>query len=1235
MNDNTLYILFGFGGSGGKTIRHLADIMTNDPVAAKNAADRLHFVLCDTDVGEMRASADGIREAFRTKVSGMDPQVETFALGHGVDIFPDLVSSRVESTDADGLSRLKQHWWFQQHAGPEGNVDVPFSASRLPLSVSAGAGQCPMVSHFLAWDGLRRFEELLGRISMHAQNHRGMEDFHVELMFVAGLAGGTGRGCWQTLCLKTREYFGARQQSCRPTGFFFDASVFSDIQRGRPDQKVKLQINGLTGLSELAMWLRSDLDGTERRVSLPDLRNPADTRVDVIDTENYMPARMLARKGRCPVHRAYIFTKEGGVLLEDSGDAYKIAAAAIYGRFAVANTRSADANTPARACATATSVLYVPISDIRRCVQLRAKARRVEQFISGSQRAKESGGDSSKRTLAWLENLVSVPAHPQDFLQRAATHGRSSGHPSIAGMLGSRHVQDAQGAGKGVMAPFNKALESGDKNKISRQVDSLRSQSLSQVSLVFFNAVCSTLDIPENDEQSRGAHESDRTVDRAAELIWSRLVQGGAAAGGGVVGLQRLAGADSADSGSIGVLWETIQRLGSIIHDALKAIPESNREGDQNSAEAIASRLKVAIDDKRSSMGFLPLVPSYSDASRAALRDLASQLVVAARMPEYRNCFRDLLKGLETRVSRTAERLKLVMQAASQLQGSLGQQSDNLAKSVFLGFGANDERKILEELRREMSDPMNKIVRCLKPLADREAFEELVSNTLRDAGGGALYEERRLLEDLVKVAPDADSSVFATKPLKSTEALRYGDGLLERIRLMVDRQELPADLLRRFTVDRVLHEIVDRACAMYSKNAGDVAFRRELSEAIEGLTGIDLEELERRRNEQAKSDAARQNEALRAPSEPTIVAAAALQLATRCDPPVRVAGTREALGDLVSVLLPDLGTDASTQTDVIESVIGPMWRARPGEFRHVQVGKLEKNPYMVVAVSDLPKRDFEREGWSGWSTFDYWRGPEIQRWLQMVEDPEGASVFCTDDDSIGLGYISPLYVRDQHWASRRWRPWFDNRRVTAQTQRKWYALAYALLGNDPYRSDRSAGEEPWLRNYRALMSAMASKAKVNDQHPGELLKLPLLVERPGGDGPSFTRRLFVLEGGAFRQTGMDVRSSPGTFKSMRSFVEWFRSDESGDVLAKVWNEQPIMCAMLKHPDLYEVTSPAHRADANLALREYVREWREHVERNVTREDDRKNQVEFLAEFAKVISEPGFDVLQPFDAPAGT
>jgi hypothetical protein len=1095
-----------------------------------------------------------------------------------------------------------------------------------------------MVSHFLAWDGLRRFEELLERIAMHAQNHRNMENFHVELMMVAGLAGGTGRGCWQTLSLKTREYFGRRQQSCRPTGFFFDATVFSDIQRGRPDQKVKLQVNGLTGLSELAMWLRSDLDGTERRFNLPDLRNPGDARVDVIDTEQYMPESKRARKGRCPVHRAYIFTNEGGVWLDRADDAYRMAAAAIYGRFAVSSTRSADANTPARAMATATSVMYVPISDIRRSVQLKAKARRVAQFLNGTEEARAAAEQGKAQLTAWLRHLVALPHAPQELLALSQTHGASSPTPSIAGILGQRHRGESSGQGRGPMVQFNMSLSRG-KAERSAAVNSLTAPGGSQVPPVFFDAVCKALNIPETDE-ARGSDESARDMRKAAELVWQRVISGGAGAGGSAESLVALSGASSGSMGSISVLHQSIEEIAQIVDDAIKDLAAGDDDASQDSVDSIRRRLLDELERKRSPIGFLPLVPDYSEGSRASLRELAAQLIVAARLREYRKCFRDMLNELRARVDCARSRLREVVGAAERLQASCSHQADELAKTVFLGFGEVDSRRMLEDLRREQAMPMSKVVRCLRPLADAKAYGDLVSKSL-ESSGGALYEEKELLQGLTSLKDGSEDSVFLFKEMQPRDQLRYGDRLLERLRQMVDRQELPIELLREFTVDRVLAQIVERACELYSKNAGDVAFRRELSEAIRGLTGIDIEELDKQREDASRSDPARKNETLRAPSEASIVASAALQLATRCDPPVHVGGVRERTGDLVTVLLPDLGEGAFTTYKAVDEAIDPMWRSRGSEFHHVQVGPLKDNPFMIAAVSDLPKRDFEREGWTGWTTFDYWRSPEIQRWLQMVENPEGESVFCTEDDSIGLGYISPQYVRDQHWASRRWRPWFDTRRVTAQTQRKWSALAYALLGNDPYRAKGSGGtEEPWLRNYRAFLAELAKRQVVNAQHPNDRFTLPLLKEEPGGEGPRFTRRLFVVEGGSFRQTGIDLvrPGGPGVsggFKSMRSFIEWFRGDESAEVLGKVWAEQPILCSLLRHADLYEVTSPAHRADVNVALREYVREWREHVEKAVTREDDRKNQVDFLTEFAKVISEPGFDVLQPFDGSAGT
>ena len=386
---NTLTVLFGFGGSGGKTIAALAELVTSDPQAAELAKHRLHVVLCDTDENDLRKSENDIKVAFATRCPGLQMQVEKFSLSSNVDAFCDLVEQRIGDSKVSpaGKRRIREHWWFNQH-------DDPFSATRLPLPPNAGAGQCPLVSHFLAWDKLDQFPAVLEKIDMYARNERHMEDYAVDLILVSSLAGGTGRGCWQTLSLKAREHFGRRGQACRPYGFFMDQAVFDDVQRGRPEQKIKLRVNSLTGLSELAMWLRSDarLEGDaegkneprERRYSLPNLAAPEAPDSDVLDTERYMPESERSRVGRSPIHKAYVFTNESScMVLTSAAEVYKACANAVYGRIMIGQLRSDDANQPARAAATATSILYTPVTDIRMVVQAKARAARVRSMLEG------------------------------------------------------------------------------------------------------------------------------------------------------------------------------------------------------------------------------------------------------------------------------------------------------------------------------------------------------------------------------------------------------------------------------------------------------------------------------------------------------------------------------------------------------------------------------------------------------------------------------------------------------------------------------------------------------------------------------------------------------------------------------------------------------------------------------------------------------------------------------------
>lgn len=103
-------------------------------------------------------------------------------------------------------------------------------------------------------------------------------------------------------------------------------------------------------------------------------------------------------------------------------------------------------------------------------------------------------------------------------------------------------------------------------------------------------------------------------------------------------------------------------------------------------------------------------------------------------------------------------------------------------------------------------------------------------------------------------------------------------------------------------------------------------------------------------------------------------------------------------------------------------------------------------------------------------------------------------------------------------------------------------------------------------------------------------------------------------------------------KSVRSFMEWFKSDASREVLDEIWHEQCLLMRVLSARDdeFYDVLSPDHRVAVRKTLHEYVDRWKTYIENSTTRQDDCEEQVAFLDEFERVVADPSFDVLNPFD-----
>lgn len=1258
---NTLTILLGFGGSGAKTIVELAELLTSDPSAARLAKERIHVILCDTDERDLLDQSELIEKQFADRCPGLNMQVEKFSLASNVDVFCDLVESRIPTTEknADAVRRIREHWWFDE-------MGIPFSAPGMPLSVNGGAGQCPLVSHFLAWDKLSEFPEVLKKIDDYARNVRNMENYAVDLIMVGSLAGGTGRGCWQLVSFKAREHFGKLGQACRPYGFFYDQSIFEDVQRGRPEQAVKFQINSLTGLSELAMWLRSNhrtekdtlsnpKEPRERRFSLPNLRSAENSDTDTLDTENYMPEDQRARIGRSPIHKAYLFTNESSsIKLTSAKDAYKVCAAALYGRMMVAQMRSADANQPARAAATATSVLFVPITGVRQVIVIKAKGERARGLLEG----RTQRGDA----LVSVVSKSEVEVKDDDCRTRIASLAEAT--RKLFSPVRQYDAISADDAQRSLHAHFLQARETQSKDDLDGFAESFKSGD-AEVFEESFKSYCATKpgDVSNRflkqirefvKPSAEIAHELAEAVAKSksqAPILARVLLQRFVLERSDNFSLLNLAGKVGGCVGlghaAISRVLEEVSKIESQIDKATLTAQASG--SDALHANAVSLFKSASGNWLRSAPARLVLRTNPLSASTEMnLKELAKQGKDSSEsvfvLRELKAIISEVQKILRAWLENSEDIVNLLLNCARQADKD---SSQSVGEYFTRTDGSKGTRlraeRVLADLEKEDKDPMKRVLRRLRPIYSEEGITRLVQSTMNDASGASAVSEL-FSESLLKCTPTgsgAEGSIFYCGARTAAQRQSFRATANESLRQIIARQSTPDDALREFAFDAVLMSLMELWCELYNSHIGDEGYCQRLSAAVQNLTGISLNELALEVEQRGENVAT--GDTVRPPRMEDLMAATALQLGKKCDPLIRLPISNQGNGDLVTILLPDtsFGKSAS-EWEFWRKAIDQTWHLHSTDFRFVHSGLNQGNPFMLIANSDHPKGDFNEEmpdgqlkGWTGWSSFDYWRNPRLTWWLDAVEDPSGSSVFKLDlDDSIGLGYVDPVYVRNAHWSSKRWRPWWKPSRQRTQDRRNWEALAYALLGSIDYSAKVASGATSRPR-YREFIEAFMRTVVPNPTDaPKELWAFPLLEERSGGDGPQFKRRLFVNTNNGIRQTGPEFQMLLKG-KSMRAFVKWFKSDESRAALEAVWKEQTVFGKLIEtNKDLlHDVLSADHRREIRLSLSEFVRHWKEHVATEVTRLDDREEQVQFLQDFYQVLEDPTFDVLTSFDSVA--
>lgn len=331
MKNKTL--LIGCGGSGITTLCRFNEMLAGNASCRNDIWEGISYLILDTEVKKM----ENFEVEVRRQMSGSKmPIIKLAKVTQGFTTLDEIVRPNFDHQDnADKLARLKKNWWYSPTTDADGKpcAEIPFRAQEIH-PIDTGAGQCGLVSYLATWNYLptleKDVEDVLNEIRQHNIGANSSLS-GLRVYIVTGTAGGTGRGSWNLVAFKIRQYLKARGINVMPEGIFFDASCFESASKSSPEERLAKNLNSLTAFSELSGWMRLRQGRGDFFYKLPDLSNPdlgtdPDVSTDVISVP---PEATNPEKS--PVSAAYlIFGNNGRATLKDNRQYHEMAAAGLY-----------------------------------------------------------------------------------------------------------------------------------------------------------------------------------------------------------------------------------------------------------------------------------------------------------------------------------------------------------------------------------------------------------------------------------------------------------------------------------------------------------------------------------------------------------------------------------------------------------------------------------------------------------------------------------------------------------------------------------------------------------------------------------------------------------------------------------------------------------------------------------------------------------------------------------------
>lgn len=1054
--NTSLYL--GFGGSGSKTLAEFAELVAFHQEMGSRSESNFAFLLFDTFRDDLRKGEARIRAAFEK--AGSSPIVKTFCISQDYPTFNTKAGPRLQNAFlADTGRRLDQFWWSRDAKGRR----TPFTAVRFPHSPEIGAGQAPLISTFLTWHWLDApgnsirdmIRDTVNELKLRNTAAGHGQDLGLETTVIAGLAGGTGRGCWHLLSLIVSQILKDEGQTNHPIGLFYDASAFPEILSQRPEWKMKMTVNSLTGFSELVGFRRNELEKIDDcyHMSLPSLTRPSEEKADIINTVDLVgrdtAGNPVSTSGYGPVSRAFVVFGAGRAGSPGESSLYfKVGANVLYTRF-IEQLQGQGANTNEFGSVGCASFV-VPISKVvdyaKRAVSLVA----ADRLIKGT-----DSDDNLNRVVEWFARRVNIG----DFggeVDSNASHalGRvSSRYRSFIDDRVESIVKDSDGKRRDQLHELKTVYPNSDRGQ-----QDIRSWVTDDITKWLWETA------PHSN--GKGGSLRDATTTPAPELDESAVpaaALGKPAFNAIALAVERIVAADAVATDAKGSI--DLRCYGTKL--------------------AITARIRAWLEEEAERIGKLPADSDQNQGLETYDKAVSGYVASTITQEEWDAIRRDVWEGSLAQIRDTMrEAIKTLLKNAANELGTLVHRIDTVIKTIT--EQNQKEKKELAERARETfwgDEDFERIIASgagevaystsilaeteIKPVitVTRKSLEDKVDAAIQECDKSPRRDGRGLKGALEDVRRHA--TAILRRPVFGTDGADGLSAALKKSISEIGKQiELGQDFYRgHFSFTGVVRQHLVAWHHKWHELAHAPVTRAKIEREFQMLFGTKLPDAIR--DEGFASTPGDIEKAVRA-----VCLQMAVQIGHRCDVLATQLADDSYAIDRAAVVLP------------ADAVFGEEFKKECEKEANSGDRLFKDNGFTVITTFD-ESGDTVGDPYSmlGYASEDFNLGPidddrpleriksltrqyegnpDILAWLEACEDPEGSSVFVDGSSSLkeadkcfGLGYSFPFMVKEERMRRCRWRPWARQAEARRERERDKElvgdALLFALL--EPAKSD--------------------------------------------------------------------------------------------------------------------------------------------------------------------------------------